>query len=66
MAQYIEGTKVLPLRDYLDLGEVALGAYRRRALEALAARGGRPDVQLPPVDPALAAALGLPSDGPPR
>jgi hypothetical protein len=66
MAQYIEGTKVLPLRDYLDLGEVALGAYRRRALEALAARGERPDVQLPPVDPALAAALGLPSDGPPR
>jgi hypothetical protein len=63
MAQYIKGTKVLPLRDYLDLGGVALGVYRHRAL---AARGEQPAVQLPPVDPAVAAALGLPTGPPSR
>ena len=66
MAQYIEGTKVLPLRDYFDLGGVALGVYRHGAVEALAARGERPAVQLPPVDPAVAAALGLSTGLPPR
>jgi hypothetical protein len=43
MTRYVEGREALPLRDYLDLGDAALGTYRR----------------LPPLDTALAAALGL-------
>jgi hypothetical protein len=59
MARYVDGREALPLREYLDLGDAALGTYRHLALDALAARGERPAVQLPPLDPALAAALGL-------
>jgi predicted metalloprotease with PDZ domain len=61
MGRYVEGTEVLPLREYLDLGDAALGEYRHLAVDALTARGRRPAVQLPPLDPALAAALGLPT-----
>jgi hypothetical protein len=45
--------------EYLDLGDAALGTYRHLALDELAARGERPAVQLLPLDPAMAAALGL-------
>jgi predicted metalloprotease with PDZ domain len=43
MESYVEGKAVLPIGEYLDLGNVALGEYRHLA----------------PLDPALAAALGL-------
>jgi predicted metalloprotease with PDZ domain len=59
IARYIDRADVLPLRAYLDFGSAALGEYRHRAVDALAARGERPAVRLPPLEPALAAALGL-------
>jgi hypothetical protein len=59
MSRYVDGTEVLPVREYLDLGDAALATYRRVAIEALVARGQPAPVQPPALDPALAAALGL-------
>jgi hypothetical protein len=59
MTRFVDGKDVLPLREYLDFGNAALGEYRHLAVDALATRGRRPAVQLPALDPALAAALGL-------
>jgi predicted metalloprotease with PDZ domain len=64
MGRYVDGIEVLPLREYVDLGDVALGSYRRGVLDTLAARGQQPTAQVPPVDPAVAAALGMEPGGP--
>jgi predicted metalloprotease with PDZ domain len=59
MSRHVDGTEPLALPRYLDFGEAAMGTYRHLVLSALEARGQRPSVELPPLEPALAAALGL-------
>jgi predicted metalloprotease with PDZ domain len=59
LSRYVDGTEALPFREYVNLGDAALTTYRRAALQDLAERGQAAPAQLPALEPAIAAALGL-------